>query len=83
LSNESAWHAAQKRRVLRILNKVDAWPQPLKALVGARLISLTNAIEALQGRPRNDSNHSVVVKSLGDLEEAVDAMSTKESAGVV
>jgi hypothetical protein len=70
---DTPWHAGQKKRVARCLDKIEKWPHPLRGLVGAKLISLTNAIESLNGpRPKHASNHDVVTKMLAELEDAID-----------
>lgn len=79
---ETSWHAGQKRRVARCLDKIENYPQPLKGLIGAKLISITNAIESLSGRPRNGSNHTVVAELLGELEDSLDLVSLKEVENV-
>lgn len=79
INNTTPWHAGQKKRVARCLDKINAWPQPVKGLIGAKLVSLTNAIESLNGpRPKHASNHDVVAKALAELEDAIDVMTMRE-----
>lgn len=80
INTSTSWHQVQRKRVTRCLDKIDQWPHPLKGLVGAKLINLTNAIDSLNGKPRNNSNHDVVSRALAELEEAVDRVVIKESA---
>jgi hypothetical protein len=71
ISNKTVWHTKQLRRIAALLDIVQEYPAPLRGLIGARLISLTDAIEHLHGKPRSGSNHDVVDKMITDLETVV------------
>jgi hypothetical protein len=79
INNTTSWHRAQKERINRILTKVDEWPDTMMRLVAARLTLLLDAVDHLSGRPKSGSNHEVIARNIGELEDAVDLMGVKAS----
>jgi hypothetical protein len=69
----TSWHSDQRAKLSAALEVVSQWPPFLRGLVGAKIVSLSNAVDSLSGKPR--TTNSVVTSNHGVIAEAIDALS--------
>lgn len=62
------WQQIQYSRLLRLLDTAETLPEEPKRKLGARLIQLTAAVDALIRSPRQGGNHGHVAGLISELE---------------